>query len=76
MLFRSDECAAAAGKDPVAYRLSLLDSKPRMVGVLKQAAEKSGWGTPAAAGRFRGVALMAGYDTCMAQGAGNGPLAP
>ena len=62
-----DECAAAAGKDPVAYRLSLLDSQPRMASVLKQAAEKSGWGKPAAAGRFRGVSLMEGYDTYMAQ---------
>ncbi len=25
-----DECAAAAGQDPVAYRLSLLDAQPRM----------------------------------------------
>ena len=62
-----DECAAAAGKDPVAYRMSLLDKHPRMISVLKQAADKSGWGTPAAAGRFRGVALMEGYDTYMAQ---------
>ena len=62
-----DECAAAAGKDPVAYRMALLDKHPRMISVLKQAADKSGWGTPAAAGRFRGVALMEGYDTYMAQ---------
>jgi isoquinoline 1-oxidoreductase beta subunit len=62
-----DELAANAGKDPVAYRLSLLETQPRMASVLKQAAEKSGWGTPAAAGRFRGVSLMEGYDTYMAQ---------
>ena len=62
-----DECAAAAGTDPVAYRMALLDKHPRMISVLKQAADKSGWGTPAAAGRFRGVALMEGYDTYMAQ---------
>lgn len=62
-----DECAAAAGKDPVAYRLSLLDSKPRMANVLKQAAAKAGWGSAAPAGRFRGVAMMEGYDTYMAQ---------
>ena len=62
-----DECAAAAGKDPVAYRLSLLDAQPRMTAVLKQAADKAGWGTPAPAGRFRGVSLMEGYDTYMAQ---------
>ena len=65
-----DECAVVAGKDPVAYRLSLLNSQPRMASVLKQAAEKADWGKPAAAGRFRGVAhmaLMEGYDTYMAQ---------
>ena len=62
-----DECAASAGKDPVAYRLSMLDAQPRMVNVLKQAAAKAGWGTPAAAGRFRGVSMMEGYDTYMAQ---------
>jgi len=62
-----DECAAAAGKDPVAYRLSLLATQPRSANVLKIAADKSGWGTPAPAGRFRGVALMEGYDTYMAQ---------
>ena len=62
-----DELAAAAGQDPVAYRTSLLQGQPRFLNVLKQAAEKSGWGTPAAAGRSRGVALMEGYDTYMAQ---------
>ena len=62
-----DECAVVAGKDPVAYRLSLLNSQPRMASVLKQAAEKAGWGKPAAAGRFRSVSLMEGYDTYMAQ---------
>ena len=62
-----DECAAAAGQDPVAYRLSLLDGQPRMASVLKQVAAKSGWGSPAPAGRFRGVSLMEGYDTYMAQ---------
>ena len=62
-----DELAANAGKDPVAYRLSLLATKPRFANVLKMAADKAGWGTPAAAGRARGVALMEGYDTYMAQ---------
>jgi isoquinoline 1-oxidoreductase beta subunit len=62
-----DECAAAAGKDPLAYRMSLLANKPRFANVLKIAADKAGWGTQAPAGHFRGVALMEGYDTYMAQ---------
>ena len=52
-----DEVAIAAGKDPVQFRLALLDKakqKPvgavkydidRMKGVIELAAEKSGWGT-------------------------------
>jgi len=62
-----DECAVAAGKDPYAYRMSLLETRPRFANVLKMAADKAGWGTPAPAGRFRGIALMEGYDTYMAQ---------
>jgi len=62
-----DELAAAAGKDPYAYRMALLSGKPRFANVLKLAADKAGWGSAAPAGRFRGLALMEGYDTYMAQ---------
>jgi isoquinoline 1-oxidoreductase beta subunit len=62
-----DELATAAGKDPLAYRLSLLETQPRIANVLKLAAEKAGWGKPLAAGRARGIAIMEGYDTYMAQ---------
>ncbi len=62
-----DEMAAAAGKDPYAFRMSMLEGQPRFANVLKQAAEKAGWGTPSPAGPFRGIALMEGYDTYMAQ---------
>jgi len=62
-----DEMAAAAGKDPYQYRLSLLEHQPRFAHVLKLAAEKSGWGKPLPAGHHRGIALMEGYDTYMAQ---------
>jgi isoquinoline 1-oxidoreductase beta subunit len=61
-----DEMAASAGKDPIAYRLSLLDDKPRHTRVLRIVQERSDWDKPAPAGRFRGVALMDGYGTVMA----------
>src|SRR5207302_1159304 len=41
-----DELAAAAGRDPVAFRLSLLGKSPRAAAVLKLAADKAGWGKP------------------------------
>lgn len=62
-----DELALAAGKDPYQYRMGLLKNKPRFANVLKLAAEKSGWGKALPAGRARGIALMEGYDTYMAQ---------
>lgn len=62
-----DEIAEAAGKDPVAYRLEMLQDKPRHAGVLKLAAEKAGWGAPLPNGRFRGVALAESFSTYVAQ---------
>ncbi|MFC5498034.1 molybdopterin cofactor-binding domain-containing protein [Caenimonas terrae] len=62
-----DELAKEAGQDPYAYRMSMLGSQPRFANVLKLAADKAGWGTPLPAGRARGIALMEGYDTYMAQ---------
>jgi isoquinoline 1-oxidoreductase beta subunit len=47
--------------------MSLLQKQPRFANVLKLATDKAGWGTPLPAGRARGVALMEGYDTYMAQ---------
>ena len=62
-----DEMAAAAGKDPYEHRLSLLEKQPRFAHVLKLAAEKAGWGKPLPKGHARGIGLMEGYDTYMAQ---------
>lgn len=62
-----DELATAAGKDPYQYRMALLQNRPRYAAVLKLAAEKAGWGKPLPAGRARGIALMEGYDTYLAE---------
>ncbi len=74
-----DELAEAAGKDAVELRLALLKDHPRHAGVLRLAAEKAGWGTPAPEGRFRGVAVADSFSTYVAQIAevsvsGNGHL--
>src|SRR5258708_23493600 len=51
-----DELARSARKDPVAFRLALLEGKLRDQAVVKLAAEQSGWGRRMPAGRGRGVA--------------------
>src|SRR5208337_3668953 len=49
-----DELAAAASKDPLAFRLQLLAKKPRHARVLELAAQRSGWGH-APPGRHLGI---------------------
>lgn len=62
-----DEAAAMAGKDPWQYRRTLLVKQPRYLKVLDAAATLAGWGKPLPGGRGRGLAVMEGYDTYMAQ---------
>lgn len=61
-----DELATAAGKDPVAYRRSILKSK-RHLAVLDLVAEKSGWDKPLPAGRYRGIAVHESFASYVAQ---------
>ncbi len=61
-----DELAAAAGKDPVAFRLEMLKDHPRLQGVLKLAAEKAGWDQPLPKGKARGVAVHESFSSFVA----------
>jgi CO/xanthine dehydrogenase Mo-binding subunit len=74
-----DELAAAAGKDPLEYRLHMLAKDQdipfftttwrtaRMRGVLQLAADKAGWKAALPAGRFRGIACFGCFGTYAAE---------
>ena len=62
-----DECAAAAKKDPLAFRLQMLNEKPRVQAALKLAAEKAGWGKPLPKGHALGMACCEDFGTVVAE---------
>ena len=61
-----DELASAAKRDPLEFRIALLQKQPRAVAVLKLVAEKAGWGKPLPPGRFLGIAQTHCYGSYVA----------
>jgi isoquinoline 1-oxidoreductase beta subunit len=51
-----DELASQVGSDPLEFRRKLMANHPKHLAVLNAAAERGGWGKPAPAGVFRGLA--------------------
>lgn len=51
-----DECAHSAGKDPLEYRLAMLQKNPRAANVVRTVAKNASWGSPAA-GTKQGLAF-------------------
>ncbi len=61
-----DELAAAAGRDPLEFRLALVGDE-RLERVLRIAAERAGWGRRLPAGCGLGIAALEGHGSYCAQ---------
>ena len=62
-----DELAHEAGRDPLDYRLELLEHSPRHRAVLEAVAEMTDWRGPVQQGRGRGIAVYEGFGSWTAQ---------
>ncbi len=61
-----DELARTAGKDPVAFRVAMLDKTPRLRAAVQLVAEKSGWGQPLPARSGRGLSAQTAFGSFIA----------
>jgi len=62
-----DRLARAAGQDPLAFRLALLEKNERATRTLRLVAEKSGFGKAMPPGSAQGIALHESFGTAVAQ---------
>lgn len=62
-----DEAANAAGKDPLAYRKSLLGAHPRQQALLDKVRDMSGWGRKLPTGTGLGVAIHESFGSIVAE---------
>jgi isoquinoline 1-oxidoreductase beta subunit len=58
-----DELAVATGKDPVAFRLAMLEPADKNRRVLEAVAKAADWSSPLPAGLYRGVAVADGFGS-------------
>jgi len=61
-----EEVAAAAGKDPIAFRLQLLEKQPRGQAVIREAMALADWNRKRPAGRALGLAYSDIWETYIA----------
>ena len=61
-----DELARKAGKDPIEFRIGMLENNPRFKAALQLVAEKSDWGSALAPRVGRGVCLQPSFASFIA----------
>jgi isoquinoline 1-oxidoreductase subunit beta len=61
-----DELAEATGQDALEFRRKLMSKNPKSLAVLNAVADKGGWGKPAPAGVYRGLAHFRTFGSYVA----------
>jgi isoquinoline 1-oxidoreductase beta subunit len=61
-----DELAQSVGQDPLEFRRKLMSKHPKHLAVLNAVADRAGWGKPAPAGVYRGLAQMMAFNSYVA----------